>query len=91
MSIDCPNKCLATLSLTLVLTGLMSACTTGHGGTAGLNYHPAIIEKNVDPVVYEKDRMQCEQQSHQKVSNYEPTQLIQFRQCLIDRGYKLLS
>ncbi len=70
---------------------LLTACAANPGGILGLDYYPAILLKEIDPVRYEKDRMSCESFVKQNATNYEPTNIVRFRQCLIDRGYKLMS
>ncbi len=75
----------------LLVACTLPACTAGLTGTPGLNYEPVIILKGVDPVQYEKDRSSCENLTKQNAANYELTNVIRFRQCLVDRGYKLMS
>ena len=58
---------------------------------SGLDYKPAVLQKDVDAPQYEKDRSLCERESRQKATNYELTNVAMFRQCLVDRGYKLMS
>jgi len=79
------------LVLACILTSLLSACAGTHTEILGMDYRPAIIQKDVDLVQYEKDRALCERQTRQKATNYEPTNIVMFRQCLSDRGYKLMS
>ena len=79
------------LAMAATVTVLLSACGSSPNGIPGMDYHPRIIHKDVDPAIYEKDRSQCERMAREKTSNYEATTVINFRRCLIDRGYKLMS
>ena len=74
-----------------VLSLLLSACAGSQQPLLGLDYRPAVIQKDLDSEQYEKDRSLCERQARQKATNYEPTNMVMFRQCLTDRGYKLIS
>jgi PBP1b-binding outer membrane lipoprotein LpoB len=54
-------------------------------------YRPAIIENAVDMNQYEKDRSDCEQSVTKAPSNMESTNSIRFKECLVKKGYRLLS
>lgn len=74
--------------LLVVLTTLVGC---GSVSTADLGYRPLIMEQGVDLPRYEREREACEAQSQRTPSNYPPTELMRFRQCLLDKGYRLLS
>lgn len=74
-----------------IFSSLLTACSGTHQEMSGLDYRPAVLLKDVDPSQYENDRAFCERESRQKATNYELTNVAMFRQCLIDRGYKLMS
>jgi hypothetical protein len=69
----------------------LTACAGTQQQMLGLDYQPAVIQKDLNLEQYEKDRSLCERQTRQKATNYEPTNMVMFRQCLTDRGYKLMS
>jgi uncharacterized protein YaiI (UPF0178 family) len=67
----------------------LAAC--GTTTSRGNPYRPAIIENAVDMNQYEKDRSDCEQSVTKSPSNMESTNDIRFKECLVKKGYKLLS
>ena len=79
------------LALSCVLACFLTACSGLQEPVLGLDYRPAVLQKGLDPVQYEKDRSLCERQTRQKATNYEPTNMAMFRQCLVDHGYQLMS
>ena len=58
---------------------------------SSVQFHPTIAEQGVNKTRYEADRAQCEKQAksldQSMVSNVDQ----QFRSCLIQKGYVLLS
>jgi ABC-type uncharacterized transport system auxiliary subunit len=54
-------------------------------------YRPAILENAVDMQKFEKDRSDCEQSVKNAPSNMESTNSIRFKECLVKKGYKLMS
>jgi hypothetical protein len=54
-------------------------------------YRTAIIEAGVDMNQFEKDRSDCEQNVTKAPSNMESTNSIRFKECLVKKGYRLLS
>jgi len=81
---------MATFTNSIVLTCLfLSACgsTSSNQGA----YHPAIIQEAVDMDKYEADRSSCEKAVRQNPSNMESTNSIRFRECLVNKNYKLLG
>jgi predicted outer membrane protein len=75
-------------SATILGAIFVSACgtTTKHNP-----YRPAIIENAVDMNQFEKDRSDCEQSVTKAPSNMESTNSIRFKECLVKKGYRLLS
>ncbi len=73
----------------LSLIALLSACALSSNGDA--TYHPSIILQGVDLRQYETDRRGCESSVERNPSNLESTNQIRFRECLISKGYKLMS
>ncbi len=65
---------------------VLSACST-----VSEPYHPVILEQGVDMQKFRVDRNTCERAVTEKPSNLESTNNIRFRECLIGKGYKLLS
>lgn len=75
--------------ISILCAALLTACSgtpTKHSP-----YRPAIIENAVDMNQYEKDRSDCEQSVTKAPSNMESTNSIRFKECLVKKGYKLLS
>jgi len=81
------NKFISTLPALCAV--LLAAC-----GAIPANqnpFRPAIIENAVDMNQYEKDRSDCEKTITSAPSNMESTNSIRFKECLVKKGYKLLS
>jgi len=74
---------------TILFVATLAAC----GATASKHnpYRPAIIESDVDMNQYEKDLSDCEQNVKSAPSNMESTNSFRFKDCLVKKGYKLLS
>ncbi len=76
---------------------LCQGCTTLNTGSKGLDasagvYNPATLD-SVDSNKYKADKQQCfkQIQSESENSMYEHNSVIKFRECLIKKGYVLLS
>jgi hypothetical protein len=54
-------------------------------------YRPAIMENAVDMNQFEKDLSDCEKNVKSAPSNMESTNSFRFRECLVKKGYQLLS
>ena len=70
----------------------LAGCGTLHQPTlSSVQFHPMIAEQGVNKTRYEADRAQCEKQAksldQSMISNVDQ----QFRSCLIQKGYVLLS
>ena len=87
------------MKLLLLGTALLlcQGCTTLNTGSKGLDasagvYNPAILD-SVDSNKYKADKQQCfkQIQSESENSMYEHNSVIKFRECLIKKGYVLLS
>lgn len=65
---------------------ILSACST-----VSDPYHAVILEQGVDIQKFRVDRNACERAVVEKPSNLDSTNSIRFRECLIGKGYKLLS
>jgi hypothetical protein len=74
---------------TIMCAVFLTAC--GATPTKHSPYRPAIIENAVDMKQYEKDRSECEQSVTKAPSNMESTNSIRFKECLLKKGYRLLS
>lgn len=71
---------------------VLGACASSPGATGWAHaYHPVIMEQGVNGLRYEADRQACEAQARAHASNYEPSNVARFRQCLLNKGYRLLS
>jgi hypothetical protein len=64
----------------------LSACTTANHA-----FQSVIIEQGVDMQKFKADRSACEQLVTEKPSNLESTNSLRFRECLINKGYRLMS
>lgn len=73
----------------VLLSLFLSAC--GSMSSSASAYHPAIIQEAVDMDKYEADRSSCEKAVRQNPSNMESTNSIRFRECLVNKNYKLLG
>jgi hypothetical protein len=81
---------MATFTNSIALTCLfLSACGSTSSGQGA--YRPAIIQEAVDMDKYEADRSSCEKAVRQNPSNMESTNSIRFRDCLVNKNYKLLG
>ena len=81
---------MATFTNSIALTCLfLSACGSTSSGQGA--YRPAIIQEAVDMDKYEADRSSCEKAVRQNPSNMESTNSIRFRECLVNKNYKLLG
>lgn len=76
---------------------LCQGCTTLNTGSKGLDasagvYNPSTLD-SVDGNKYKADKQQCfkQVQSENENSMYENSSVIKFRECLIKKGYVLLS
>jgi hypothetical protein len=76
---------------------LCQGCTTLNTGSKGIDasagvYNPATLD-SVDSNKYKADKQQCfkQIQSESENSMYEHNSVIKFRECLIKKGYVLLS
>jgi hypothetical protein len=87
------------MKLLLLGTALLlcQGCTTLNTGSKGLDasagvYNPATLD-SVDSNKYKADKQQCfkQVQSESENSMYEHNSVIKFRECLIKKGYVLLS
>ncbi len=87
------------MKLLLLGTALLlcQGCTTLNTGSKGLDasagvYNPATLD-SVDSNKYKADKQQCfkQIQSESENSMYEHNSVIKFRECLIKKGYVLLS
>ena len=75
--------------ITVLCVVFLSAC-----GAIPANrnpFQPAIIENAVDMNQYGKDRSDCEKTIINAPSNMASTNNIRFKECLVRKGYKLLS
>lgn len=63
----------------------------GPGWALGDGYHPVPMEQGVNGLQYEADRQACETRIKHSPTNYELNDVIRFRRCLVDKGYRLLS
>ncbi len=87
------------MKLLLLGTALLlcQGCTTLNTGSKGLDasagvYNPATLD-SVDSNKYKADKQQCFKQisSESENSMYEHNSILKFRECLIKKGYVLLS
>ena len=87
------------MKLLLLGTALLlcQGCTTLNTGSKGLDasagvYNPATLD-SVDSNKYKADKQQCFKQIQSETENsmYEHNSVIKFRECLIKKGYVLLS
>ncbi len=87
------------MKLLLLGTALLlcQGCTTLNTGSKGIDasagvYNPATLD-SVDSNKYKADKQQCfkQVQSESENSMYEHNSVIKFRECLIKKGYVLLS
>jgi hypothetical protein len=87
------------MKLLLLGTALLlcQGCTTLNTGSKGLDasagvYNPATLD-SVDSNKYKADKQQCfkQVQSENENSMYEHNNILKFRECLIKKGYVLLS
>ncbi len=87
------------MKLLLLGTALLlcQGCTTLNTGSKGLDasagvYNPATLD-SVDSNKYKADKQQCfkQIQSESENSMYEHNSILKFRECLIKKGYVLLS
>ena len=76
---------------------LCQGCTTLNTGSKGIDasagvYNPATLD-SVDSNKYKADKQQCFKQipSESENSMYEHNNILKFRECLIKKGYVLLS
>jgi len=76
---------------------LCQGCTTLNTGSKGIDasagvYNPATLD-SVDSNKYKADKQQCFKQIQSETENsmYEHNSVIKFRECLIKKGYVLLS
>ncbi len=76
---------------------LCQGCTTLNTGSKGIDasagvYNPATLD-SVDSNKYKADKQQCfkQVQSESENSMYEHNSVIKFRECLMKKGYVLLS
>ncbi len=76
---------------------LCQGCTTLNTGSKGIDasagvYNPATLD-SVDSNKYKADKQQCfkQIQSESENSMYEHNSILKFRECLIKKGYVLLS
>lgn len=74
-----------------LLVGMSVAVASCAMPQAENRFHPSIIEKGVDMQRYEKDRSECENKVKSNPSNYELTDLLHFRMCIHEKGYKFMS
>ena len=65
-------------------------CAATSGFETG-QYNPVIDGPESRGVRYETDRQACETQVKASPSNYAPNNVVRFRQCLLAKGYRLLS
>ena len=83
-----------TMKSLINLAFVLCAATLAACGTTASKYNPyrpAIIENSVDMNQYEKDRSDCEQSVTSAPSNMESTNNTRFKECLVKKGYKLMS
>jgi hypothetical protein len=73
-------------SITLLL---ITACQSSSSSSA--TYNPSIITDGVDMKQYEIDKRNCLLEIQRSYANIESTNQIRFRECLIGKGYKLMS
>jgi hypothetical protein len=87
------------MKLLLLGTALLlcQGCTTLNTGSKGIYasagvYNPATLD-SVDSNKYKADKQQCfkQIQSESENSMYEHNSILKFRECLIKKGYVLLS
>ncbi len=72
----------------LVLLGALMGCASPQGADT---VPQRLNSPGVDDPSYERDRAECEAQVLRAPSNYPLTDRVRFRQCLIDKGYRLLG
>jgi hypothetical protein len=68
---------------------LIAACTSA--SHTRIDFNPQIKATGVDMHQYEKDRQSCEKEALDHPSKMESNIHFNFRKCLIDKGYALLS
>jgi succinate dehydrogenase/fumarate reductase-like Fe-S protein len=80
-------------TVTKLITVLCAVFLTACGAIPANHnpFRPAIIENAVDMNQYEKDRSDCEKGVTNAPSNMESTNSLRFRDCLVKKGYKLMS
>ncbi len=59
--------------------------------SVSVDFHPQVKTNSTDMRQYEKDRSACEKSTLQQPSKMESNMHANFRKCLIDKGYVLLS
>ena len=80
------------LHLSACMAFLLAGCSSlQQSSLSSVQFHPMIAEQGINKTRYEADRAQCEKQAksldQSMVSNVDQ----QFRSCLIQKGYVLLS
>jgi len=70
---------------------VLSGCSTGSTSAGGLGWQPAIIMDGVNQERWQQDRADCENQMTKNRTNFELNDLVRFRQCLTDKGYRLMG
>ena len=84
------------LSSSLVILLALQGCSSMHGGIkqseSSGDFNPITLS-SVDPEKYKADKQLCFKQVETQNSKYlaENYNIIKFRECLIQKGYVLLS
>ena len=81
------------LALTLICSGCTSLPTTGLNKDVMLGaYNPQTLD-SVDAAKFKADKAQCYKQveSTADTSMSEPYNIVRFRDCLVKKGYVLMS
>ena len=80
------------LHLSTCMAFLLAGCSSlQQSSLSSVQFHPLIAEQGVNKTRYEADRAQCEKQAKALDQSMVSKVDQQFRSCLIQKGYVLLS